>query len=413
MLETRYGVRVLDIGGVWLAVCPLHSDPASSMIVYPGGAFACHECAASGDVIDLVQLAEGQADRGAAERCLADLGWRLDQRSVKPPSPSPEHLDILELAAELYAYELESSREAQSFLRSYGLQTDWALRNGLGYCSGGNLINELKSRDLPPEVARELGLLNVTDSGERLHGRLILSHPRGGPATWLTGFPVGDPMQAYVSVRARRPIFGWAPEFNEKCLVVVDTPFAAAVISSFGVPAVALHPVNVRAGLEVLRGAPTIEIAVRADQAAKGRAWQAALGENRSTMIGLMARTKTPADWGRSPGGRRDFLTRLYRARRLNYQKGQEAAVWLLLCPQCRQFTTGWKSGVDPLPLTCCGARHETWSAGPLEGVYLKGVIGEVMEVRGEDERGRFAPLAPRALNGAPERVSIPRRLPG
>jgi DNA primase len=192
----------------------------------------------------------------------------------------------------------------------------------VGYASG-ELAAGLRRRGLPVEAARRVGLLTPTGR-EFLRGRVVVPEVRDGRPVWLVGRALDDDAARrakYLGLPGRKPLLGWeaalAGGAPEVCLV--EGPFDALVLATWGVPALALVGTHARA--EILRELERFErvyLVLDADAAGREGAavLRAALGP-RAVPVSLagIRVVKDVADLAAHPRGRALFDGRLRAAR--------------------------------------------------------------------------------------------------
>lgn len=194
VLAERYGVPLRGRGRRLYGRCPFHDDRSPSLVVYPETrSWFCFGCRQWGDAIDWVARMEGIDFLESCRLLGADTGSPPPARArpTAPRSPFADGLPgwalrTLRAAADVYREALPRSSEALAYLRARGIggqAIGWAW---LGYASGSDLVPGLRRREIPPEAARDLGLLNHRGR-EVLRGRLVVPVIAGGEVVTLTG----------------------------------------------------------------------------------------------------------------------------------------------------------------------------------------------------------------------------------
>lgn len=208
------GVRLHRMGQKRLrALCPFHQDRDPSLVVYAGDErWHCFGCGARGDVVDLVRLLEGHDSFADALRSAArQAGVPFPDRSA--PS-RPDHRDLLEAAAELYAGVLPPA--AIDYLERRGFPREFLRLKKIGYAPErprGFLASHLKSRGLDLRQAEAAGLV-VRSSSTSVRdafaaaggGYIVFPVTRGGRVVDLQGraFPEAPGKPKYMNLPGER-----------------------------------------------------------------------------------------------------------------------------------------------------------------------------------------------------------------
>ncbi len=177
--------------------CPFHDDTSPSFSVEPTlKLYHCFGCGVGGDVFDFVMRREG-VDFPEAVRLLArEYGIDLPQR----PETQEERerrtrrkllLRVNELARDFFVDQLRLDDRARQYLDERGLTQNTIQRFALGFAPPGfsNLVDHLEARNVPADLATELGLLGPRQSGgsyDRIRGRIVF--PIVAPGGDVIGF---------------------------------------------------------------------------------------------------------------------------------------------------------------------------------------------------------------------------------
>jgi DNA primase len=377
----HYGVALRPTGRDLVGRCPFHPDGGRpNLYVYPeSDSWWCYRCNVGRDAIDFVARIEGLDLLAAAARLAGLPGAPVGgdrgapaapgspargaagapaapSRPRRRPAPAgpggaaglgPAERDCLAAAVEVYHRRLLADGAALAYVEGRGVDRRTIRRYRVGFAAG-ELAEELRRRALPAAAARRAGLL--TRSGrEFLRGRVVFPELRDGRPIWLVGRPPdppdppappapppdpereGDPDRGrpprpargakYLGLPGRKPLLGWdaARASPEVCLV--EGPFDALVLATWGIPAVAL--VGTHGSPEVLRDLEAFRrVYLALDADASGRegtaALRAALGA-RAVPVSLagIRGVKDVADLAALPSGRALFDGRLGAARRV------------------------------------------------------------------------------------------------
>jgi DNA primase len=238
----RY-VRLRRSGKYLVGCCPFHRDKTPSFTVNPAtGRWRCFGRCATGwlDVIDFL----GWQKHGAAwnarnpemfKAVLRELNagtlpiaQALPPRPLRPtPKPVELSLDAITLltrAASIYrarlwtmSNELGGPETPLSYLRSRGF-TDEIIRDaGIGYCAGDQVLKYLRHAGIPPELPRQLGLIDE-EHGDRefFRGRIVFPEmDERGQVIHLAGRKwskrLGAKSPKYLALKGLdKPLYGWA-----------------------------------------------------------------------------------------------------------------------------------------------------------------------------------------------------------
>ncbi len=202
-VAASYGVALKRVGACLVGLCPLHKETHPSFTVFPDAArFYCFGCQQGGDVVDLVCRLEDVSFPQAIERLTGAgplrLSDRLRARSIdRGRAGLSQHClqarashagqAALRVATMLYHQTLMETPAARTYLARRGVGEEVALRCRLGYCTGTQLVTELRRQGVPLDAAWAVGLLVGRGGRERLAGRITIPEVRGGQALWLTG----------------------------------------------------------------------------------------------------------------------------------------------------------------------------------------------------------------------------------
>lgn len=128
-------------------LCPLHRDNRPSFYVNRRkNVFFCHGCGQGGDLIRLVELAEG-------------IGFRQALARLEQAVPAAGNRMIWQHAQQFHQQQLSICVQAQSYLRSRGIESREIIEQlGIGYAPGGCLRGHLEALGHPRQAIAESGL---------------------------------------------------------------------------------------------------------------------------------------------------------------------------------------------------------------------------------------------------------------
>ena len=252
--------RLARTGKHLAGLCPLHEETRPSFYLFRETcSWYCYGCQRGGDVIDLVRQ---RLDLPFDEV----LRW-LDQHQAILPPPgavfgATQHGGMdpvraqtarwtaagqaaLATALSVYVRALWETPAAHRYLAHRGITEEVAVRWHLGYCSGEQLIDALRRRGIPRQIAWDVGLLVGTARApqERFAGRIVIPEVRGGAIAWMTGRlvesaeappPLAGPK--YMSLPGTRVLGGASALVGHRDIVVVEGPFDWLTLVKWDVP---------------------------------------------------------------------------------------------------------------------------------------------------------------------------------
>ncbi len=151
------------------ARCPFHNERTPSFHVFPEtGTWRCFgACATGGDVFAFVMKQEGIEFREALHRLADRAGVKHtsgDASVQQDAAPKRTVIEANRVAAKWFSQMLLGSEgaDAREYLASRGIDTDMAVRRGMGFAPGGGtltLAGHLKSSSVEPQAARDARLV--------------------------------------------------------------------------------------------------------------------------------------------------------------------------------------------------------------------------------------------------------------
>lgn len=185
-------------GANFLGLCPFHGEKTPSFNVNPAKEiFHCFGCGAGGDVFSFVMKIEGINFPEALRKLAARVGVTLDERPLteaekKQKIEYDQQREIMLVVAQHYRELLTRQPEgaaARNYLQQRDVDPDTAAAYGLGYASErrDTVVQQLRSKRLPLELASQLGIIRKSERGwyDLLHNRLIF------PIRDQQGQPIG------------------------------------------------------------------------------------------------------------------------------------------------------------------------------------------------------------------------------
>ncbi len=151
------------------AKCPFHNEKTPSFFISPDrGGYYCFGCGAKGDIFTFVQEFEGLDFRGALKLLADRAGVPLGEYSPmdkKNQSEKEKLYIIMEEATDYYSANLAGFKEAQTYLKSRGLEekTVQDFRIGFAKDDWRDLYNYLKSKNYSDREIELAGLAKKPD----------------------------------------------------------------------------------------------------------------------------------------------------------------------------------------------------------------------------------------------------------
>ena len=158
-------------GTRYLGLCPFHNERTPSFSVRDDHFFYCFGCGASGNAIGYVMRTKGVSFVEAVEEIAARVGVALKRTTGGPGKPKTDLAPLFEanrLAAEYFRNELHRSNEAIAYLKSRSVIREAVEAFGVGFAPPvrTGLLEFLKSRRVPEDVAVAAGLIRRSDQGQ-------------------------------------------------------------------------------------------------------------------------------------------------------------------------------------------------------------------------------------------------------
>lgn len=185
-------------GSNFLGLCPFHGEKTPSFNVNPAREiFHCFGCGAGGDIFSFVMKIEGISFPEALRKLAARAGVAIEDRPLTDAEKQlkterDQQRTIMLVTAEHYRDTLTRKPEgaaARSYLQEREVDPETSAAYGLGFASErrDTLIQLLKAKELPLELAEQLGIIRKGDRGwyDLLHNRLIF------PIRDKQGQPIG------------------------------------------------------------------------------------------------------------------------------------------------------------------------------------------------------------------------------
>jgi DNA primase len=142
----------------------------------------------------------------------------------KPVELSPDAITLLTRAAAIYRARLWTMGDGEGgpetplgYLRSRGFTDETIREAGLGYCAGDQVLKYLRHTGIPPELPRQLGLIDE-EHGDRefFRGRIVFPEmDENGQVIHLAGRKwskrLGAKSPKYLALKGLdKPLYGWA-----------------------------------------------------------------------------------------------------------------------------------------------------------------------------------------------------------
>ncbi len=245
----RY-VELRPSGRRLLGRCPFHEDPTPSFVVYvQNQSFYCFGCDIGGDVFRFVERIEHLSFSEALQRLGSNtLTTRPASRTVTAlvkTTPnielSDEHFTLLTAATEVYHAAIFTQTRVLEYLAKRRVDLDMIRRHRIGYATGNDLAKYFRFRGWDPEIANDLGLIDVSKR-EYFRQRIVIPELRDGRVIYL----VGRATQKYQRARylglpgAPKPLYGLETIQRAQDVFVCEGPMDWLTLVKWGYPSVAL-----------------------------------------------------------------------------------------------------------------------------------------------------------------------------
>lgn len=155
------------------AKCPFHEENTPSFTVYPeqGSWYCFGACSTRGDHFDFLMKLEGITFQEAAAQLAKRANVDISQKKTNQGENNTKSLFVVnEMAAVYFKQQLLSSAglEATKYLEDRGIDTEMALRRGIGLAPNGmdSLSGYLKNKKADPIATRDVGLVDKNKNGD-------------------------------------------------------------------------------------------------------------------------------------------------------------------------------------------------------------------------------------------------------
>ena len=191
-------IKLEKSGANLKARCPFHNEKTPSFFVSPErGSFYCFGCGAKGDIFTFVEKFEGLDFMGALKVLAEKTGVKLDTKNFQKDNRREILYEILEIATEFFADELEKNESAKKYILNRGLSEKTLKNFRIGYAPNDwrVLRSFLKSKGFSDADVSAVGLIKKTEkpSGDPYYdvfrGRIV--------------FPIGDTSGRIVAFSGR------------------------------------------------------------------------------------------------------------------------------------------------------------------------------------------------------------------
>ncbi len=166
-------------GRNYVGLCPFHREKTPSFSVNDEkGIYHCFGCGEGGDAFQFLLKFEGGTFADAVRTLAARAGVTLPERQTDPRQRAAEDeadrrrrwlLRVNEIAREHFRANLAAPQgaRARAYLEERGLKAEIWTQHFIGYADNGwdALVKHLQSRQVPLELAAELGLIKRRDGG--------------------------------------------------------------------------------------------------------------------------------------------------------------------------------------------------------------------------------------------------------
>jgi DNA primase len=171
-------IKLEKAGKSFKAKCPFHNEKSASFFVSPDrGGYYCFGCGVKGDIFSFVEQFEGLDFRGALKILAERAGVPL-VNDQKADGERDVLYRIMEEATVYFEKQLETSKDAQDYVRGRGILDTTRKDFRIGWAPEGwsNLYSYLKKKGWNDVVIEKAGLAKKGDRGDfydRFRGRIM------------------------------------------------------------------------------------------------------------------------------------------------------------------------------------------------------------------------------------------------
>jgi DNA primase len=218
----HWKARRVGTSAEFVGLCPLHREKQPSFYVNARkNLFYCHGCGHGGDLIRLVELAQG-------------LSFRQTVAYLQQQRAAPNSGAVLEKTAAFYQLQLHRYPEAISYLQQRGLRDPALIEElGIGYAPGGNLRRHLAAQGYPLDLLLGQGLINH-QGRDAFCRRVIFPCRQHGHIVNLYGRSIGAAFPHRFLPRSKGSLFAWDAVSGFSTVILVEGLFDLAVLWQAG-----------------------------------------------------------------------------------------------------------------------------------------------------------------------------------
>ncbi len=315
--------------------CPFHEERSPSLVVYPHNqSWYCFGCDVGGDVFKFIQLIEHISFAEAMQRLKAGtISARQIARGSTPPMSQPlqscperserinlteEHFTLLTEAIEVYHAAIFAQSAVLEYLTKRRIDLDMVRRHRIGFATGDDLAKYFRFRGWDPEIANDLGLIDISHR-EYFRQRIVIPELRDGKAVYL----VGRATQVYQRAKylglpgAPKPLYGLELVRGSTDVFICEGPLDWLTLVQWGYPTVAILGSHLKQELvNELANAKTIYIVTDSDE--PGRRSAKRLAEtfgNRARIVPPLPKAKDVNELAMKQNGQEVFARLVEQAR--------------------------------------------------------------------------------------------------
>ncbi len=210
-------IKLEKAGANFRARCPFHNEKTPSFFVSPSrSSYYCFGCGVKGDIFSFVEGFEGTDFKGALKTLAKRAGVELAPINKKDEDRRARLFNALEDATLFFEKNLQTSKEAHSYLLSRGITKNTITTWRLGYAlpEWRSLYSYLTNKGYTEKELLEAGLIKRSEKGsgyyDRFRGRVM--------------FPIMDAAERVIAYSGRILPDKGNSEYKEDSAKYINSP---------------------------------------------------------------------------------------------------------------------------------------------------------------------------------------------
>ncbi len=210
-------IKLEKAGANFRAKCPFHNEKTPSFFVSPSrNSYYCFGCGVKGDIFSFVEGFEGTDFKGALKTLAKRAGVELTPINKKDEDRRTRLYDVLEEATLFFEKNLQSSKDAHTYLLSRGITKDTIATWRLGYSlpEWKSAYSHLTDKGYTEKELLEAGLIKRSEKSsgyyDRFRGRVM--------------FPIMDAAERVIAYSGRILPEDSNSEYKESSAKYINSP---------------------------------------------------------------------------------------------------------------------------------------------------------------------------------------------